>query len=128
MQTEHAIREIIKCANFCAIKHKDQRRKDVEKTPYINHPIGVANILTEEAGITDLDVIMAALLHDTVEDTNTTLQEIEAVFGSKVRSIVGEVTDDKNLSALVRNSCNTSCRLIMRSHRPMKQKLVEISG
>lgn len=102
MQTEHIVRELIKCVNFCAIKHKEQRRKDVEKTPYINHPIGVAHILTEEAGVTDPDVIMAALLHDTVEDTNTTFQEIETEFGSKVSSIVGEVTDDKNLTAPVR--------------------------
>ena len=39
---------VVKTANFAAIKHKDQRRIDPEKTPYINHPIGVANILTEE--------------------------------------------------------------------------------
>ncbi|XP_073984679.1 metazoan SpoT homolog-1 isoform X2 [Rhodnius prolixus] len=100
--TEQVVRDLIKCVNFCAMKHKDQRRKDVESTPYINHPIGVACILTEEAGITDPNVIMAALLHDTVEDTNTTFQEIEMMFGPKIKSIVEEVTDDKNLAAPVR--------------------------
>ncbi|XP_046347397.2 guanosine-3',5'-bis(diphosphate) 3'-pyrophosphohydrolase MESH1-like [Haliotis rufescens] len=90
-------REIIRCANFSAIKHKDQRRKDPESTPYINHPIGVAYILTEEAGITDLSVIQTALLHDTVEDTSTTFDEIEAEFGKEVRDLVAELSDDKTL-------------------------------
>ncbi|KAL3277131.1 hypothetical protein HHI36_012485 [Cryptolaemus montrouzieri] len=89
--------ELIECINFSAIKHKDQRRKDPEETPYINHPIGVAFILTNEAKITDLNVIKAAVLHDTVEDTETTLDEIEQIFGQRVRDIVNEVTDDKYL-------------------------------
>lgn len=83
--------------NFAAIKHRDQRRKDKQHSPYINHPIGVANILASEANITDLNVLMAALLHDTVEDTETSFEEIEINFGPEIRSIVEEVTDDKNL-------------------------------
>lgn len=58
----------------------------------------MANILTEEGNVYDPDVIMAAMLHDTVEDTNTTFEEIEEVFGRKIRKIVEEVTDDKSLS------------------------------
>ncbi|GLV41177.1 Metazoan SpoT homolog-1 [Carabus blaptoides fortunei] len=92
------ITEIIRCINFAAIKHRKQRRKDYAQTPYINHPIGVAYILTEEAKITDGDVIQAAILHDTVEDTDTSFEEIESVFGTKIRNIVEEVTDDKNLA------------------------------
>ncbi|PSN48118.1 hypothetical protein C0J52_05802 [Blattella germanica] len=88
---------IIKCTDFAALKHKNQRRKDPEKTPYINHPIGVARILTKEAGIRDIEVIQAALLHDTVEDTDTSFDEIEAEFGSGVCKLVKEVTDDKTL-------------------------------
>ncbi|XP_067653448.1 guanosine-3',5'-bis(diphosphate) 3'-pyrophosphohydrolase MESH1-like [Haliotis asinina] len=95
-ETCNITREIIRCANFSAIKHKDQRRKDPEMTPYINHPIGVAYILTE-AGITDLSVIQTALLHDTVEDTSTTFDEIEAEFGKEVRDLVAELSDDKTL-------------------------------
>lgn len=83
--------------NFAAIKHRDQRRKDSKETPYINHPVGVAHILSSEGNITDLDVLMAALLHDTVEDTDTSIDEIENVFGPKIRGIVAEVTDDKSL-------------------------------
>uniref|UniRef100_A0A182IDE3 Guanosine-3',5'-bis(diphosphate) 3'-pyrophosphohydrolase MESH1 n=2 Tax=Anopheles arabiensis TaxID=7173 RepID=A0A182IDE3_ANOAR len=85
-----------KCINFAAIKHRNQRRLDSDETPYINHPIGVAYILTE-AGITDLEVLQAAILHDTVEDTDTSFEEIESLFGPTVRAIVQEVTDDKSL-------------------------------
>lgn len=88
---------IIKCVNFAAIKHKDQRRKDEQETPYINHPIGVANILNQEGNIHDPVVIIAALLHDIIEDTNTTFEEIENQFGTEVCNIVKEVTDDKSL-------------------------------
>ncbi|KAJ9575166.1 hypothetical protein L9F63_025884 [Diploptera punctata] len=100
MATESAddiLRVIIKCINFAAIKHKNQRRKDPEQTPYINHPIGVAKILTEEGNVQDVNIIQAALLHDTVEDTETSFEEIEDEFGSTVCQIVKEVTDDKTL-------------------------------
>uniref|UniRef100_A0A1B0D608 Guanosine-3',5'-bis(diphosphate) 3'-pyrophosphohydrolase MESH1 n=1 Tax=Phlebotomus papatasi TaxID=29031 RepID=A0A1B0D608_PHLPP len=93
-----------KCMNFAAVKHKDQRRKDQDGTPYINHPIGVAFILTEEAGIYDVPVLLASILHDTVEDTDTTFDEIEQHFGSHVRKLVEEVTDDKALPRDVRKS------------------------
>ncbi|KAM9066332.1 guanosine-3',5'-bis(diphosphate) 3'-pyrophosphohydrolase MESH1 [Sarcophilus harrisii] len=88
---------LLEAADFAARKHRTQRRKDPEETPYINHPIGVARILTHEAGITDIAVLQAALLHDTVEDTNTTLEEVEEHFGAEVRRIVQEVTDNKEL-------------------------------
>ncbi|XP_077173966.1 guanosine-3',5'-bis(diphosphate) 3'-pyrophosphohydrolase MESH1 [Paroedura picta] len=88
---------LLDAADFAARKHKAQRRKDPEGTPYINHPIGVAWILAQEAGVTDLVVLQAALLHDTVEDTDTSLEEIEARFGPEVGRIVEEVTDDKAL-------------------------------
>lgn len=102
MSTAEPLGVIISTINFAAEKHKNQRRKDPEKTPYINHPIGVACILTQEANITDSLVIQAAILHDTVEDTDTSLDEIEDRFGKKVRDIVDEVTDDKSLPKLER--------------------------
>lgn len=83
-------------AYFAAQKHARQRRKGDTGIPYINHPLGVAYIL-EEAGVTDAEVLQAAILHDTVEDTPTTLAEIEQHFGVRVRSIVAEVSDDKTL-------------------------------
>ncbi|XP_029431002.1 guanosine-3',5'-bis(diphosphate) 3'-pyrophosphohydrolase MESH1 isoform X1 [Rhinatrema bivittatum] len=88
---------LLEAADFAAKKHRSQRRKDPEGTPYINHPIGVARILSHEAGVTDTAVLQAALLHDTVEDTDTTFLEIEEKFGKEIRQMVEEVTDDKTL-------------------------------
>uniref|UniRef100_A0A4W5PJD7 Guanosine-3',5'-bis(diphosphate) 3'-pyrophosphohydrolase MESH1 n=1 Tax=Hucho hucho TaxID=62062 RepID=A0A4W5PJD7_9TELE len=88
---------LLETVNFAAEKHRNQRRKDAEQTPYINHPIGVARILSHEGGITDIEVLQAALLHDTVEDTDTSIGELQAVFGQTVSRIVQEVTDDKAL-------------------------------
>ena len=82
---------------FAADKHRNQRRKDVEATPYINHPIGLANLLANEAGVTDVSTLCAAILHDTIEDTETTEAELQAVFGEEIARLVVEVTDDKNL-------------------------------
>lgn len=93
---------LLKALAFAATKHKDQRRKDVDASPYINHPISLANILCNEAHITDLDVICAALLHDTVEDTDTEPEEIEDAFGKAIHDIVMEVTDDKTIPKEVR--------------------------
>lgn len=88
---------VLKVVEFAARKHKDQRRKDAEASPYINHPIALANILGSEGGITDPNVICAALLHDTIEDTDTTPEELEAEFGTAIKNIVMEVSDDKSL-------------------------------
>jgi len=90
------VASIVRCTNFAAVKHRQQRRKDEDQTPYINHPIGVAHLLVE-AGVRDPVVLQAALLHDTVEDTDTTLEEIRGEFGSRVADVVAEVTDDKSL-------------------------------
>jgi len=89
---------LIRAANFAAIKHKKQIRKDSDRTPYINHPLGVALILSEEGKVEDLVTLQAALLHDTVEDTATTLEELEREFGVDVKNVVNEVTDNKSLS------------------------------
>jgi len=92
-----ALGPIISALEFAAHKHRDQRRKDVGASPYINHPIALADVLVNEAGITDVETICAALLHDTVEDTDTTLAELEDRFGSRISAIVAEVTDDHTL-------------------------------
>ena len=88
---------LLKALAFAAHKHRDQRRKDPQASPYINHPIALANALVNEAGITDTEVLCAALLHDTVEDTATTHEELVDAFGSRVARMVAEVTDDKRL-------------------------------
>lgn len=86
---------IFRALAFAAHKHKNQRRKDAGASPYINHPIALANLLCNEGGITDPHVLCAALLHDTVEDTKTTPAELAEEFGEAIKNIVMEVTDDK---------------------------------
>ena len=88
---------VLDAASFAADKHRLQRRKDADASPYINHPIALADILAKEGAVEDAKVIAAALLHDTVEDTETSIEELEARFGKRVASMVAEVTDDKSL-------------------------------
>jgi guanosine-3',5'-bis(diphosphate) 3'-pyrophosphohydrolase len=82
---------------FAAEKHRDQKRKGEDASPYINHPIEVARILAAEGGVTDPVVLAAAILHDTVEDTRTTHAELCEHFGTEIADVVAEVTDDKDL-------------------------------
>ena len=93
---------VLAASAFAAHKHRDQRRKGADASPYINHPIAVANVLANEAGITDPRILAAALLHDTIEDTDTTAEELEAEFGRTIAAIVVEVTDDKSLDKRAR--------------------------
>jgi guanosine-3',5'-bis(diphosphate) 3'-pyrophosphohydrolase len=87
---------------FAAEKHRNQRRKDKDASPYINHPIALANVLANEGGVTDASVLCAAVLHDTIEDTETTSEELEEFFGAPIASIVLEVSDNKALDKHVR--------------------------
>lgn len=93
---------LISAIAFAAHKHRDQRRKDAAASPYINHPIALAQVLANEAGIDDERVLIAALLHDTIEDTDTTEVELVREFGQEVANIVLEVTDDKSLPKVER--------------------------
>lgn len=88
---------ILTALEFSSKKHRDQRRKDQDSSPYINHPIALANVLCSEGKIDNPEVICAALLHDTIEDTETTVEELEVIFGKKITKLVLEVTDDKSL-------------------------------
>ena len=92
-----AIPAIMEATMFAADKHRGQKRKDAQKTPYINHPIYVVHLMSGAGGITDIEALQAGMLHDTVEDTDTSPEEIETLFGYAVRSLVMEVTDDKKL-------------------------------
>jgi guanosine-3',5'-bis(diphosphate) 3'-pyrophosphohydrolase len=93
---------ILKALEFAAQKHRDQRRKDKEASPYINHPIQLANVLWHEGRVADPVVIAAALLHDTIEDTETSWQELRGEFGDEIADIVLEVTDVHWLKKIVR--------------------------
>jgi guanosine-3',5'-bis(diphosphate) 3'-pyrophosphohydrolase len=96
-QKESSLSLILRAAHFAAQKHSDQRRKDAKASPYINHPLSLANVLSSVGGIRDPLVLAAALLHDTIEDTQTTQKELTTHFGAAVAGIVAEVTDDKSL-------------------------------
>lgn len=90
-------RVLLRAIDFAARKHRAQRRKDEAASPYINHPVSVALLLAEVGGVSDPDILSAAILHDTLEDTETTAAELEAAFGSRVRALVQEVSDDRSL-------------------------------
>lgn len=93
----HELHIIFEALALAAERHRDQRRKDSNATPYINHPIALAQLLTATGGIKDGVVLCAAILHDTIEDTKTTEAELRERFGDEVAGIVAEVTDDKSL-------------------------------
>lgn len=88
---------LLKAMVFSANRHRHQRRKGADASPYINHPLEVADILVNVGGVGDLTTLIAAVLHDTLEDTATSPEELEALFGSDVRLLVQEVSDDKRL-------------------------------
>lgn len=89
--------KLLEAASFSAKKHRYQKRKGNDAEPYINHPLEVANLLATVGKVEDFEILMAAILHDTVEDTETTAQELTELFGENVCSMVLEVTDDKSL-------------------------------
>lgn len=107
---------------FAAAKHRAQRRKDGE-SPYINHPIEVAEILVRVANVRDTETILTALLHDTVEDTGATREELIEHFGSEVADLVMECTDDKNLPKAERKRL----QIDNASHKSPRAKLVKIA-
>ncbi len=89
--------KLLQAISFSAKKHRYQRRKGGDAEPYINHPLEVANLIAGIGKVTDYEILMAAVLHDTIEDTETTAEELTEFFGANVCSMVLEVTDDKSL-------------------------------
>ena len=96
-KTSHDIAALLNALDFAADKHRYQRRKGADRSPYINHPIEVAAVLAGTGDVDDLAILMAAALHDTIEDTETTAEELTDRFGDLVCGYVKEVTDDKSL-------------------------------
>lgn len=118
------MKTLLETVLFAAIKHKDQRRKNKAKDPYINHPIEVATLIQTVGKCNDENTLKAALLHDVVEDTNTSIDEIINQFGKDVANIVMEVTDDKSLSKYERkiNQINSASK---KSHEAKVIKLAD---
>jgi (p)ppGpp synthase/HD superfamily hydrolase len=114
---------LLKAFRFAADKHRHQRRKDKDKSPYINHPIEVVQLLWEVGGVRNRDVLLAAILHDTVEDTGTRPEEITVMFGEAVTSFVLEVTDDKSLPKRERKRL----QIVNAPHKSYGAKLIKLA-
>lgn len=97
-----SVRRILAAALFAAEKHAQQKRKGENAEPYFNHLLEVAELIATSSPDLDVELMMAAFLHDTVEDTGVTLQELEQRFGKDVAALVAEVTDDKSLPKEIR--------------------------
>jgi guanosine-3',5'-bis(diphosphate) 3'-pyrophosphohydrolase len=123
LESDRATGLILRAVAFAAHKHRDQRRKDKGASPYINHPIALAKVLWEEGGVRDPVVIAAALLHDTLEDTETTGQELRGEFGDDIADIVAEVTDVKWLKSDARKRLQVS----RAGHSTDRAKLVKLA-
>lgn len=120
---EDDLEGVFRALHFAAEKHQDQRRKGTAAPPYINHPIHVANILWEAGGVRDMPTLIAAILHDTLEDTDATPAELERLFGAEVRALVQEVTDDKSLPKDVRKQL----QIEHAPHLSPKAKLIKLA-
>jgi len=100
--TSDATRLVTRAAHFAAQRHADQRRKGRRREPYFNHLAEVAELLSEAIDGEDAALVAAGFLHDTIEDTQTSLEELRSSFGEDVASMVMEVTDDKSLPKMER--------------------------
>ena len=115
--------KLLEAIRFAAEKHRNQRRKDSKRSPYINHPIEVVQLLWEVGGVRDVDVLLAAVLHDTIEDTDTRPEEISDRFGEQVLSFVLEVTDDKSLPKSERKRL----QIVHAPHKSYGAKLIKLA-
>lgn len=114
---------ILRAMRFSAEKHRDQRRKDSNSSPYINHPIQVAETLWTVGEVRDITLLVAAILHDTIEDTSTTPDEIQTEFGEDILALVLEVTDDKSLPKQVRKQLQVETA----AHKTYNARLLKLA-
>ena len=118
-----AIVQLARALDFAARKHRDQRRKGAAAEPYVNHLAEVARLVAEVTAGRDPVVVAAALLHDTIEDTKTAVEEIAREFGPDVAAIVVEVTDDKRLPKAERKRLQVENA----PHKSPRAKLIKIA-
>ena len=115
----HPFVDLLRALEFAAHSHVNQRRKGEAAEPYINHVIEVARMLAEATNGRDPELVIAGVLHDTVEDTNTTHEDIEKAFGGEVANLVAEVSDDKSLEKGVRKRLQVERAPHMSDHAKM---------
>jgi guanosine-3',5'-bis(diphosphate) 3'-pyrophosphohydrolase len=117
------VHRLLEAIHFAADQHRAQHRKGPAAIPYINHPIVVVEQLAAHGFGGDLDLLMAAVLHDVIEDTDATFEEVSRRFGPRVAAIVQEVSDDKSLEKEVRK------RLVVETarHKSREARLIKLS-
>mgnify|MGYP000021979148 CR=1 FL=1 len=123
MFNEQDLTMFFRALNFAADKHRDQRRKGRDMPPYVNHLIHVANLLWNVGNVRDMPTLIAAILHDTLEDTDTTDDEVRTQFGAEVLALVQEVTDDKSLPKATRKQL----QIEHAPHISTKAKLIKLA-
>jgi guanosine-3',5'-bis(diphosphate) 3'-pyrophosphohydrolase len=114
--------QLLNALNFAAYKHRFQRRKGYEPVPYINHPIKVCSLLAN-CNVNDEETLMAAVLHDTLEDTDATVEELTNLFGAETTKIVLEMTDNMELPSQERKALQIQKALNL----DIRTKLVKIA-
>lgn len=114
---------LAKAIDFAARKHKDQRRKGAAAEPYVNHPAEVARLVAEATDGNDAVLVLGAVLHDTIEDTETTRQELEIEFGLEVAALVVELTDDKSLPKARRKELQEEHA----PHRSLRARMIKLA-
>jgi guanosine-3',5'-bis(diphosphate) 3'-pyrophosphohydrolase len=114
---------ILKAAEFAAHEHRNQRRKGAAHRPYIGHLIEVSRLLADVGKVGDPVVLVAALLHDTLEDQETTRETLIQEFGVAVADVVAEVSDDKSLPSDERKRLQVEHA----PHISMEAKLVKLA-
>lgn len=93
----NTISDLARAYHFAAVRHMGQKRKGKAGEPYINHLTEVADLVATATAGEDADLVVAAVLHDVIEDTPVTPAELEREFGARIAGLVAEVTDDKTL-------------------------------
>jgi guanosine-3',5'-bis(diphosphate) 3'-pyrophosphohydrolase len=114
---------LMRALDFVARKHSDQRRKGAAAEPYINHLAEVAFLVAEATQGRDPLAVLGALLHDTLEDTDTTRKELESEFGVEAAALVAEVTDDKSLPKQERKRLQVETA----PHKSERARLIKIA-
>jgi len=114
---------VMRAADFAAKWHTNQRRKGAAQEPYMNHLLEVANLVAQATGGSDTDAVIAALLHDAVEDQGVTAETIADEFSKQVSDIVLEVTDDKSLPKAERKRLQVEHA----PHKSREAKLIKLA-
>src|SRR5690348_11359977 len=117
------LRLVSEAAELAARRHTGQRRKGRGDEPYVNHLAEVANLLSVVTNGEDAELVAAGWLHDTLEDTETTHDELAQRFGLRVAGLVQECTDDMSLPKSERRRLQT----IDCPHKSDSAKLIKIA-